>query len=72
MITTHLSSLWYVLEETYRKKHVYVVARLVGSRGRVEYKLNERTERKARYFDATIAARHAAEMNAAKAQGGAA
>jgi hypothetical protein len=55
---------WHVLTDTYRRKHVYVVARLAGPRGRVEYLLSERTGKKERYFLADYAQRKADEANA--------
>ena len=61
-------SAWCVLNDTYRKKHVFLIGRIAGPRGRVEYLLNERTERKQRYFDATIAQHHADKMNVAIAK----
>lgn len=64
MIAVKTPGPWHVLEDTYRRKRVYVVARLAGPRGRAEYMLSERTGRKLRYFDLTIARRHADEANA--------
>ncbi|HXD04437.1 MAG TPA: hypothetical protein VN680_00180 [Burkholderiaceae bacterium] len=68
MSAQHTPGPWEVGTETYRKRFVFVVKRKVGRR--TEYRLNERTERKARYFDASIAGRHADELNTiATAQG---
>lgn len=66
MSAQHTPGPWEVLEDTYRKKRFFVVAREVGPRGRIEYLLSERTQCKQRYFDALIAQRHADELNAAK------
>lgn len=67
----HTPGPWHVFAETFRGKQCFVVKRSVG-RG-TEYMLSERTERKTRYFDASIAQRHADEANRAaiaKATGG--
>lgn len=57
---------WQIFAETYRNRLVYVVMRTNGRK--VEYVRSERTERKQRYFLASIAQRHADELNA-KTQG---
>jgi hypothetical protein len=66
MSAQHTPGPWEVAEETYRRRRVFVVCRKVGRR--TEYRLDERTERKQRYFAAVIAQRHADEENAAIAK----
>jgi transcription antitermination factor NusA-like protein len=55
---------WYVITDEYRGKRVYVVARIAGRRGGVEYLLSQLTGRKLRFYRTDVAQERADEMNA--------